>query len=595
MHLLATFAVPLAAAATAKSFFWDNDIFSHDNWEATMRFIRLVLTMGGALLLIAEARAHRLGYHISERTKKRFAIGVTVIAFLTYFDFFNPNVRYSEYYHRHEFYHYYLGSKYFKEVGYTRLYECTLVAEVDNGRRADVAKREFRDLSGNLIRKVSDTYILTDPDQCRKHFTPARWEAFRKDVNWFYESARGSYWENMQKDHGYNPPPVWTMEGKFFGSFGPASDGFFKILASIDVILSLGMVLMLGWAFGWRIMTVAAIFWGCNGPANFYWTGGAFLRQDWFFFLVAAVALARKRRLALAGAALTWSALLRVFPIIFFGGPLIIMAIEVMRRLRKQRVATGAEGHVLERPSGLAGLHPVYWLSADHRRFLFGCIVAGGLLVPASLIVAGPDSYKQFYSHISVHKNTPLTNTVGLETVLVHTWKGRMHLQRNDNMDDPFQEWKEGRVRRFHERIVLFWAIILTLGGWTVWSLRRTKLLWVGMALSLPVVFGLTNLTCYYYSMFILGAVLIRARPPIGPAFLAVSGASQVVLHYYYWVDDKYVAMSWLYLLLCVMLLYVYSRPFSLARLKAWWNREREPKSEFQLNRKHRTAVWLGP
>jgi cell division protein FtsW (lipid II flippase) len=53
--------------------------------------------------------------------------------------------------------------------------------------------------------------------------------------------------------------------------------------------------------------------------------------------------------------------------------------------------------------------------------------------------------------------------------------------------------------------------------------------------------------------------------------------------------------MSWLYLLLCVMLLYVYSRPFSLARLKAWWNREREPKSEFQLNRKHRTAVWLGP
>jgi cell division protein FtsW (lipid II flippase) len=115
------------------------------------------------------------------------------------------------------------------------------------------------------------------------------------------------------------------------------------------------------------------------------------------------------------------------------------------------------------------------------------------------------------------------------------------------------------------------------------------------MALSLPVVFGLTNLTCYYYSMFILGAVLIRARPTIGPAFLAVSGASQVVLHYYYWVDDKYVAMSWLYLLLCVMLLYVYSRPFSFARLKAWWDRKREPKSAFQLNRKHSTAVWLGP
>ena len=35
------------------------------------------------------------------------------------------------------------------------------------------------------------------------------------------------------------------------------------------------------WAFGWRVMAVATVFWGCNAPANFYWTGGAFLRQDW--------------------------------------------------------------------------------------------------------------------------------------------------------------------------------------------------------------------------------------------------------------------------------------------------------------------------
>ena len=35
---------------------------------------------------------------------------------------------------------------------------------------------------------------------------------------------------------------------------------------------------------------IATVFWGCNAPANFYWTGGAFMRQDWFFFLVASLA-----------------------------------------------------------------------------------------------------------------------------------------------------------------------------------------------------------------------------------------------------------------------------------------------------------------
>ena len=133
-------------------------------------------------------------------------------------------------------------------------------------------------------------------------------------------------------------------------------------------------------------MTVGAIFWGCNAPANFYWTGGAFLRQDWFFFLVASVALARKRKLGLAGAALTWSTLLRVFPLIFFGGPLILMAIYVMRRWRGQLPATDSRGRVLTVPQGLARWHPMYWLHPDHRKFLFGCIVAGGILV---ILLAG--------------------------------------------------------------------------------------------------------------------------------------------------------------------------------------------------------------
>ena len=101
-----------------------------------MNGVRIALTLGGALLLVYEARARRLGQPVAPRTQRRVAIVMTVLAFSAYFDFYNPNARYSEYYHRHEFFHYYLGSKYSAELGYNRIYECTAAAEIELGRRA---------------------------------------------------------------------------------------------------------------------------------------------------------------------------------------------------------------------------------------------------------------------------------------------------------------------------------------------------------------------------------------------------------------------------------------------------------------------------
>jgi hypothetical protein len=636
----------LGAPILAAGFFWDSPLFTNNNrvWEDVMNGLRIALTAIGALLLIYEVRARRLGERppnappiwaplgigaaaiatavlaaekypkwgaaliligaacvlfalIAVRNvNKRVALVLTVMAFFAYFDFFNPNTRYPEYYHRHEFYHYYLGSKYSQELSYTRLYECTEIAEIELGRGAEVRKKEIRDLRVNLIKPMTDTYVITDPSQCKKHFTPAKWEAFKKDVNWFWSVARGEYWNNMIKDHGYNPPPVWTMTGKLFASFGSASDGFFKVLSGLDVALHVGVVVLLFWAFGWRVGAIATVFWGCNAPANFYWTGGAFLRQDWFFFLVASLALARKRKFFLAGAALTWSSLLRVFPLIFFAGWAIIIALHIVQKIRERRAAKvavvekpGEQGYrkagvqreivAAERTGLLDLIHP------DHRRLIAGCIVAAGVLVPASIVVAGPDSYKEFVAHtLRTHNNTPLTNHMGLETMLVHDWQGRMRFTRDDNLDDPFQGWKQGRLDRHHKLRYVHAGIVVLVFLWTAWALRRTKLLWVGEALSAPLVMSLTNLTCYYYSMFILCAALAKARRPLGPVTLACSGASQVLLLSYYWVDDKFTAQAWLFAVFSLCILWGYSRPFSLERLKAWWARKPEPKSGANLS-----------
>jgi hypothetical protein len=559
--------------AAAGKRIWDTKPFQKPVWTGIMFGLRVALCVLGALFLIYEVRARRMGEPVRERTKKRVALLFTVLAFGAYFDFGNPNTRYSEYYHRHELYHYYLGSKYFDEIGYQRLYECTLIAEVDNGRKAQVAKREFRDLRVNLIKKVEDTYILKEPEICKKHFTPERWEAFRKDIDWFYNSARGSYWERMQQDHGYNPPPVWTMTGKAIASIAPASDSFFKALAAIDVVLQIGMTVLIWWAFGYRAGAVSAIFWGCNAAANFYWTGGAFLRQDWVFLLVLSVCLARKKKPFWAGGALMWSALLRIFPGALFGGWAMMVLIFLIQRLRGRPAAPGDRGL-------LSYLHP------DHRRLIAGAFVALSVLVPLSIAGGGGvQAWKDFSHHIGVHKRTPLTNHMGLPTILSHTWEGRMRFTRDNNLDDAFQKWKDGRNQRKDERKFIQYGIFATFLLWIGWALHRSKLLWMAPALSLPLVLCLTDLTCYYYSMFIIAGTLTKVRKPIGILLLATATASVVLLGRdigyadvglsgFYYVDDNFTAQSYIFFLFCGLMLYAYSRPLTKESFLAFWNRK---------------------
>jgi hypothetical protein len=206
------------------------------------------------------------------------------------------------------------------------------------------------------------------------------------------------------------------------------------------------------------------------------------------------------------------------------------------------------------------------WLLREHRRVILGALAAALVLVPASLSVTGGGAYREFAEHtLRVHNTTPLSNHMGLETMLAHGWEGRMRFTRDDNLDDPFQKWKEARLARFDRLKPVFFAVIAGVAAWTLWALRRTKLLWVALPLGLPLTVCVTNLTCYYYSMFILGAALVRVRRPLGPVYVATSGASQILLLgspvAFYFLDDRYTGESWLFFLLGLLFLFAYSRP----------------------------------
>src|SRR5262249_48187101 len=161
----------------------------------------------------------------------------------------------------------------FREFGYDGLYKCTVIAEdqlgviegkdpnSDQHYRLDLSKevrapdKKIRNLGGdNLLMPPTD--VLAHPEVCTSLFTPERWEAFKADVQFFRVVSDKKYWNGMSEDHGYNPPPVWTIGGSLFANLHAATVPYMQFLASLDVLYQAGTFAILWWAFGWRVAAV---------------------------------------------------------------------------------------------------------------------------------------------------------------------------------------------------------------------------------------------------------------------------------------------------------------------------------------------------
>jgi hypothetical protein len=509
---------------------WALDLPARAMVYRSLNWIKALLALAAAALSVYEAKWIAARKPLRKCWSKGAGLALAVMSLAAYFSF--GDIGYSDFYHRHEFFHYYLGSKYPRELGYKRLYSCAALAQAELGQANEVRARKVMDLSVDRI--VPARTALEHPEECRSRFTADRWASFKADIRFFRQSSNLEYWNSMQTDHGYNPPPVWTALGHFWSSLHPPSVAYFKFLASLDLMFWVGIFAAIGWAFGWRVFCVAAIFFGCQLPAEYFWTGGAFRRQDWLFGLVLAACLVRKRHHALGGAALAYSALLRVFPGVLLAGWAVVVGTHWWKHKR---------------------------LATHHRRLIAGGAAAAVVLVSLSVGVAGWRAYPEFHQHIQLHKQTPVTNNMGLETLLSHSYAGRMEFVRDEKNVDPFARWVTMRRERLRAFRPLHVVLLMALGFVFVKVVQRVKLLWIALALSLAVVISVVETTCYYYSMFILAALLSRHRRGLEAWVLCVAGVSQLLavnrfLSFFY--DDLYTTQSVLFSAFALSLLFAY-------------------------------------
>jgi len=447
------------------------------------------------------------------RPRDRALAALGVLGFAAWWNF--GLFHYPDFVHPHELFHYVIGAKYFPELGYTRLYECAVIADVEAGLDEAVARRQIVDL--HSYAEIPAAEVAAHPRRCTDHFAPERWALFQHDMAWFRSRMAPAAWEQLQRDHGYNPTPVWGILGRLFVGSKPLDDARVATLSLIDPALELLLWSFAFWSFGWRAACVALLFWGTNHPAEYGWVGGAYLRHDWLLASVAGMALLRRGSAGAGGFLLGWAALLRVFPLIFFL-PFALRALVASLRAHK------------------------LVLDPSHARIATGALLAAALALPLSVWSSGASAWPEFVDNVRLHAASPSNTALGLGSLVAFSPQGRESALRAAGVDVD-AAWKQAHREKRGGRWPLF-ALLAT--AFVVLTARATRGApdWELAILGVGLVPVFVDASSYYSAAFLAYGFLAERRPAIGAALCLLSLAGWAAAARWLAWDDISVATS---------------------------------------------------
>lgn len=418
----------------------------------------------------------------------------TLVSVAGYFEF--GALRYERYMNPHDVFHYYLGSKYSPEHKYVGLYRASLVADVElnleRGKEPAFRESSIRDLHTHRYEAVKD--VIEDGDTVRAWFLPSRWTEFKQDVRFFQDAVTPyskSKWSDMLRDKGYNATPVWNAVARAISARAPtSSETAMGLLPALDLALLVGMFGLVWRAFGRTPTVMALLFYGVDYMMAYPHIKGGFLRLDWLVCTVAAGALLKLGRPVLAGAALAYAGLARVFPFVFALGPAVLLAENLLGVAR----ARGASGGPRVR--------------RDLVAFLAALSLASVALIGASILAdRGTGLWEIFLDKISLHNSDMSSNRAGFKYLFYGLATGL-------RFDDP---------AIFERQRLLFGGLSL-LGVLPSIAVMRRLRPWQALYLGFVPVYFLTAPTFYYFVMLVVPFLFLADR--LDQGWRAVGAAS---------------------------------------------------------------------
>ncbi|MEE8523851.1 MAG: glycosyltransferase 87 family protein [Thermoanaerobaculia bacterium] len=369
-------------------------------------------------------------------------------------------------------YHYYLGSKYFPELGYHDLYAATLVADrEENGYWSRIRKvRDLRTYEVISRQQALDEYRPDD------HFSDARWRDFRRDVRALQTQRSPRRWQGIFRDRGYNPPPVWTAVGRALTWLPADKLWSLKLLCALDLGLLAATFWLIARTFGVRAMACVLLLLTLS-PVNEGRLVGGFLQYDWFCAIAAGFCFLRRRRAYPAAALFAYAVGTRVFPIFLLLSATVPLAYRWVR-------------------SG--------FVSRRDLRLLIALTGFGILAFATGTAGGGLDSWRDFAANIGHHNDA---HRFGRQRI------GLAHAFTRDVGGLDFREQSTGERRELFARqknlLTVSGAILLA--AWLAVVVRRS----VPDALLLGLVpfFVLAVSSRYYWSCLALLPLLARPGP----------------------------------------------------------------------------------
>ena len=212
-------------------------------------------------------------------------------------------------------YHYYVGSKFFGELGYFDLYAATLAADDDFLAQGGDPEQGFAQVARS---RDMHTYEVLPRHEIvaswdRGAMSPDRLAELGADSRWIRALTPDRKARRMLKDLGYNPAPPWVLLGKPVAEIVDLGGPLYPVITASDLAMVALALLALWWGFGARVAFIAAI-WLHLAPMNLGRMSGTFFNYDWLAASVVAMACWQKDKPKLAAVALSWGAMTRVFP-----------------------------------------------------------------------------------------------------------------------------------------------------------------------------------------------------------------------------------------------------------------------------------------
>ena len=422
---------------------------------------RLVLTLALAAVFAALAAGR-----LSTRRLRVLAFGLLALGLLAYPNFGLLHLNQYRHVHYWDAFHYFMGAKYLPELGYSRLYEATVVAGREMGAFRNVF--QIRDLTSYEMRATR----TIDADAVRRPFTPARWAAFKRDLAFFGQHIRE--WPDPLLDHGYNDPPPRARLLHVLLRWVPAGPITFRLLIALDYLLMAGALYAVWRAFGEIPAALSFAFLSLSFFARFDYIGGSILRWDWVALLLIGVAAFARGAGITAGLCFGYAALARLFPLLF----LVPLAVK--------------------------------WLQGRWRRqpdpTLTRCLASAtalllGVGIALTLVGEPFSGAGDFVTKIGVHQQNPAINAVGLGSLIIYNtapWGVNRDGTTYVSQYAAFAARPAPWVTPLAAALYLLIALPLIL---------RSRPL-ASMMYAVPLIFFALSPTGYYYSFLVLLVLL---------------------------------------------------------------------------------------